>query len=114
MFADPNIERRENEATRLFSLFAKDNEVIATTIADDAKQIGNGEVVEILIEAPKMKIGDRSFAPAKIKVEKVNIFRKIYLAMLKILDKADYREIPFKQTICGLALIITFKVFVSK
>ena len=114
MPTDLNSRSRENEAARLLSLFAENNETIATVIADDEKKIGAGEVVEILIEAPKMEIGENSFAPAKIKVEKVNIFRKIYLTMLKILDKVDYREILFRQTVCGLVLVITFRIIVSK
>jgi len=114
MSTDLNIKSREAEATRLLSLLAENNGTIATTIADNEKKIGAGEVVEILIEAPMMEIGENSFAPAKIKVEKVNIFRKIYLTMLKILDKVDYREVLFRQTICGLVLVITFRIIVSK
>ena len=113
MFADLNNERRENEATRLLSILVSE-EPITTAIEDDEKQIGAGEVVEILIEASEVKIGKNSFAPAKIKLEKVSVLRKIYLGMLKILDKADYREVPFRQKICGLALIITFRIIASK
>jgi hypothetical protein len=109
--AEPN----RKEAVRCFSTFVKcKKELIDTAIATDEKQIGAGEVLEISIEAPMVEIGENSFAPAIIKVEKINVFRKIYLTMLKILDKADYKEIPFNQTVCGLAIIITFKIITLK
>jgi len=110
-----NAKANKEEAVRCFSPVVRcKKELIDTAIAADEKQIGAGEVLEISIEAPMVEIGENSFAPAIIKVEKVNVFRKIYLTMLKILDRVDYKEIPFNQTICGLAIIITFKIVVLK
>lgn len=109
--AEPNRE----EAVRYFSTFVRcKKELIDTVIATDKKQIGAGEVLEVSIEAPMVEIGENSFAPAIIMVERANVIRKIYLTMLKILDRVDYKEVPFNQTIYGLAIIITFKIVALK
>jgi hypothetical protein len=76
------------------------------------KTIKRGEVIEeMLVDADRVEVGNCSFHDASIKIEKVNILCKIYLECLKILQKVDYRETSVKTTICGVAMIITLRIF---
>ena len=101
-------------ATEDLSKFAcEHDEPIATVIATDRKNIGDCKVAEILIKA-SMKVGDYAFQEAEIEVGKVNPFYKIYLALLKALKKIDYKDVFYKETICGLAVIITFRIIISR
>jgi hypothetical protein len=116
MFAKESIatEAKKRMAEGLLSDFVNRNSVlIASTITADKENIGKCEVAEILIKAP-MEVGSHSFQEAEIEVGKTNIFRKIYPALMKLLKKIDYKDIPYRNTICGLVVIITFRIIVSR
>jgi len=67
------------------------------------------EVEQILVKA-SVEIGDYSYQEALVEVEKIGIFRRIYLAFKEV----DHRDIFINETVCGLALIITIKAITLK
>lgn len=82
--------------------------------ADMKKNVGSiGEVVVILVKA-NMRLGSHSFEDAEIEIRRMNAFRRIYLSLLRMLRMVECQDIPRKETICGLAVTITFKVITSR
>jgi hypothetical protein len=102
---------KKERANEILLSLAKDNEVSIDSLAP----VSEGEIVEQMqIEAPSIEIGENCFHDAKIKISKVNVLREVYFKLLKVFKIVYYKEIPLRETICGVTVIIIFRVVVFR
>ncbi|MFA5208013.1 MAG: hypothetical protein WC428_05135 [Candidatus Paceibacterota bacterium] len=104
-----NLQRAKEETARIsLGTFVGENK---EQIADLAhKKLNKGEEVEKISVKASVEVGDYCYQEASVEIEKMSIFRRIYLVLMKV----DHRDIFINETVCGLALIITIRVFVSR
>jgi hypothetical protein len=112
MFAyDPvsTLERAKVEVAKIsLQTFVKEHDEQITDLAH--KKLNKGEEVEEISVKASVEIGDYCYQEASVEIEKMSIFRRIYLALMRV----DHRDIFINETVCGLALIITIKVIISR
>ena len=103
------LQRAKAEVAQVsLQTFVKEHDEQITALAH--KKLNKGEVVEEISVKASIEIGKYCYQEASVEVEKMSILRRIYLALKKV----DHRDIFINETVCGLALIITIKVFVSR
>lgn len=99
---------KEDVARILLQTFVREHNVQIANLVHE--KLNKDEEVERILVKASVEIGNYSYQEALVEVEKIGIFRRIYL----VLKKVDHRDIFINETICGLALIITIKVIVLR
>jgi len=103
------LQRAKAEVAQVsLQTFVKEHDEQITALAH--KKLNKDEVVEEISVKASIEIGEYCYQEASVEVEKMSIFRRIYLALKRV----DHRDIFINETVCGLALIITIRVIISR
>jgi len=91
----------------LSSLVKENKEQIASSAR---KKLKEGERVEKVSIEASVKIGENHFHDATVEIRKISVLRKVYLSS----KGAIYREVSFREPVCGVTLFITLKLVACK
>jgi hypothetical protein len=105
---------KEEEANERLIAFIGENEELIINLAH--KKISVGEEMEYVSVKGFILLGPYVFQEASAEIKRISISRKIIRTIYLVMKnkKIEYRERVFSETICGVMLVFTLKVFIFK